>query len=120
MKLDSMGVSRDTQLRAFKLLKTVLQEGEGKEIFDFAYQTMKRRWRRLNIVVSMSNGFSLQKIKPQYCTFYNKVREFSPVLEGANIMGRPGNVFGPEDGYGVRTMPKTRSSTLAVRDGSRN
>ncbi|XWS15304.1 hypothetical protein CRYUN_Cryun35bG0084400 [Craigia yunnanensis] len=78
MNLNSMGVSRDTQLRAFKLLKTVLEgEGEGKEIFDFAYQTMKTRWERLSKALSFSNRFSLQKINPQYCTFYNKVREFS-------------------------------------------
>ena len=77
MKLNSMGVSKDSQLRAFKLLKTVL-EGEGKEIFDFAYQTMKARWERLTRALSLSNRFSLQKINPQYCIFYNKVREFSP------------------------------------------
>ncbi|XVF39030.1 hypothetical protein PTKIN_Ptkin01aG0002800 [Pterospermum kingtungense] len=116
MQLNSMGVSRDTQLRAFKLLKTVLQEGEGKEIFNFAYQTMKSRWERLNRTLSLSNRFSLQKINPQFCTFYNKVREFSPayawlkcerkeekdcnaVLEAANIVGRPGSVFGTEDRY---------------------
>ncbi|KAK8504788.1 hypothetical protein V6N12_059874 [Hibiscus sabdariffa] len=33
------------QFRAFKLLKTVLEEGTG--IFDFAYRTMKSRWERL-------------------------------------------------------------------------
>ncbi|XVF37238.1 hypothetical protein REPUB_Repub19eG0129300 [Reevesia pubescens] len=77
MQLNSMGISKDTQLRAFKLLKTVL-EGEGKEIFEFAYQTMKTRWERLTRTLSFSNRFSLQKINPQYCTFYNKVREFSP------------------------------------------
>ncbi|XWS23507.1 hypothetical protein CRYUN_Cryun28dG0020000 [Craigia yunnanensis] len=115
MKLNSMGVSKDSQLRAFKLLKTVL-EGEGKEIFDFAYQKMKIRWERLTRALSLSNRFSLQKINPQYCTFYNKVREFSPayawlkcereedkdcyaVLEAANIIGRQGNIFGTEDRY---------------------
>ncbi|XVE55105.1 hypothetical protein DITRI_Ditri03aG0134100 [Diplodiscus trichospermus] len=115
MSVNSIGVSRDSQLRAFKLLKTAL-EGEGKEIFGFGYQTMKRRWERLTRALSSSNRFSLQKIKPQYCTFYNKVREFSPayawvkcerkedkdcyaVLQAANITGRRGSIFSAEERY---------------------
>ncbi|XVE55104.1 hypothetical protein DITRI_Ditri03aG0134000 [Diplodiscus trichospermus] len=115
MKENSMGVSKDSQLRAFKLLKTVL-EGEGKEIFEFGYQIMKSRWEKLIRALSLSNRFSLQKINPQYCTFYNKVREFSPayawvkcerkedkdcyaVLKVANITGRQGSIFGAEDHY---------------------
>ncbi|XWS21818.1 hypothetical protein CRYUN_Cryun30bG0087800 [Craigia yunnanensis] len=114
MHLNSNGVSQDSQLRAFKLLKAVLEE--GTEIFDFAYQTMKTRWERLSRTLSLSNRFSLQKIYPQYCTFYNKVRELSPayawlkcereedkdcsaVLKAANIIGRQGNAFGAEDHY---------------------
>ncbi|TYI43085.1 hypothetical protein ES332_A01G144500v1 [Gossypium tomentosum] len=114
MQVNSIGVSKDTQLRAFKLLKAILEE--GAQIFDFAYQTMKSRWERLATTLSFSNRFSLQKIIPQYCFFYNKVRESSPayawvkcekeedkdcytVLKAANIIGRKGNVFGSEDNY---------------------
>ncbi|XP_022773445.1 tryptophan aminotransferase-related protein 4-like [Durio zibethinus] len=114
MELNSMGVSKDSQLRTFKLLKAALEE--GTEIFDFAYQTMKTRWERLIETLSLSNRFSLQKIDPQYCTFYNKVREPSPayawlkcereedkdcnaVLMAANIIGRQGSRFGTEDCY---------------------
>ncbi|XP_022767971.1 tryptophan aminotransferase-related protein 4-like isoform X2 [Durio zibethinus] len=115
ININSMGVSMDSQLRAFKLLKAVL-EGEGKEIFDFAYQTMKARWERLTMALSSSKRFSLQKNNPQYCIFYNRVREFSPayawlkcerkddkdcyaVLKAAKIIGRQGNKFGSEDHY---------------------
>ncbi|KAK8623420.1 hypothetical protein V6N13_118305 [Hibiscus sabdariffa] len=114
MKMNSLGVSKDAQFRAFKLLKALLEEGTG--IFDFAYRTMKRRWERLAATISSSNRLSLQKINPQYCSFYNEVREFSPayawlkceseedkdcyeVLKAANIIGRRGNVFGSEDYY---------------------
>lgn len=76
MQVNSIGVSKDTQLRAFKLLKAILEE--GSQIFDFAYQTMKSRWERLTTTLSLSNRFSLQKTNPQYCFFYNKVRESSP------------------------------------------
>ncbi|KAK8705396.1 hypothetical protein V6N13_048999 [Hibiscus sabdariffa] len=114
MKLNSIGVSKDTQLRAFKLLKAVLEE--GTEIFDFAYQTMETRWERLVATLSLSNRFSLQKFNPQYCLFSQKIRDFSPayawvkcereedkdcyaVLKAANIIGRQGNEFGSEDHY---------------------
>ncbi|XP_039003467.1 tryptophan aminotransferase-related protein 4-like [Hibiscus syriacus] len=114
MKLNSMGISKDAQLRAFRLLKAVLEEGTG--IFDFAYRTMKSRWERLVRTVSSSDRFSLPENNPQYCTFYNKVRQLSPayawlkcereedkdcyaVLKEANIIGRRGNLFGAEDRY---------------------
>ncbi|KAK9017190.1 hypothetical protein V6N11_079672 [Hibiscus sabdariffa] len=114
MQINSLGVSKDAQFRAFKLLKAVLEEGTG--IFDFAYRTMKTRWERLAATLSLSNRLSLQKINPQYCSFYNVVREFSPayawlkcereedkdcyaVLKAANIIGRQGNLFGSEDHY---------------------
>ncbi|OMO73456.1 EGF-like, alliinase [Corchorus capsularis] len=115
MGLNSMGVSRDTQLRAFKLLTTALK-GDGRGLFHFGYHTMKTRWERLSSIISLSKRFSLQKINPQYCTFYNKVREFSPayawvkcereedtdcykVLQEAKITGRAGNAFSAEDRY---------------------
>ncbi|KAK8512413.1 hypothetical protein V6N13_083041 [Hibiscus sabdariffa] len=114
IQMNSLGVSKDAQFRAFKLLKAVLEEGTG--IFDFAYQTMKTRWETLAATLSTSNRLSLQNIIPQYCSFYNEVREFSPayawlqcereedkdcyaVLKAANIIGRQGNVFGSEGHY---------------------
>ncbi|KAK6246457.1 hypothetical protein QUC31_001223 [Theobroma cacao] len=113
--VNSIGVSRDSQLRALKLLKVVL-EGEGREIFEFGHQTMKIRWENLVKGLSSSNRFSLQKIEPQYCTFFHKVRESSPayawlkcereeekdcyaVLKAANVIGHEGGVFGAEDRY---------------------
>ncbi|OMO98703.1 EGF-like, alliinase [Corchorus olitorius] len=115
MEVNSIGVSRDAQLRAFQLLKAALR-GEGRELFDFGYQTMKTRWERLSSIISLSKRFSVQKINPEYCTFYNNVREFSPayawvkcereedkdcyaVLQAAKITGRQGYRFGAEDRY---------------------
>ncbi|KAA8546605.1 hypothetical protein F0562_002656 [Nyssa sinensis] len=115
MSMSEMGVSRDTQLRTLKLLKVVL-EGEGREIFDFAFKTMRSRWEKLSQTLSMSKRFSIQNIAPQYCTFFQKVRGPSPafawlkcekeedkdcstVLRAANIIGREGSMFTADNHY---------------------
>ena len=77
MSLNVDGVSRDTQLRAFKLLKVVTR-GRGREIFEFGYKTMKDRWEKLNRALLMSRRFSVQESSPQYCTFSGKVKRPSP------------------------------------------
>ncbi|PRQ24596.1 putative alliin lyase [Rosa chinensis] len=112
----NLGISRDAQLRALKLLKVVV-EGGGKEIFQFGYTTMRNRWENLSNALSVSNRFSLQKVEPQYCTFFQKIRGPSPAFawvkcereedkdcytvlkEEANVYGRSGSVFGAEDRY---------------------
>lgn len=77
MSISEMGVSRDTQLRALKLLKVILQEN-GDEVFQFAYKTMSDRWEKLTQIFSYSKRFSIQKIPPHYCTYFQKVRGPSP------------------------------------------
>ncbi|MED6197009.1 hypothetical protein PIB30_052750 [Stylosanthes scabra] len=115
LDLSTMGISRDSQLRALKLLNVVL-EGDGKQIFQFAYSTMRNRWTRLNQIISKSKRFSLQKLSPQYCTFFKRVRALSPayawlkcereedkncskILEGGGINGRGGSMYGADDRY---------------------
>ncbi|KAJ7974003.1 Tryptophan aminotransferase-related protein [Quillaja saponaria] len=129
---NTMGVSRDTQLRALKLLSVVL-EGEGREIFEFAYNTMRQRWERLSNILSMSKRFSLQKIAPQFCSFFQKVRGPSPayawlkcekeedkdcysVLIAANINGRAGSVFGAEDQYVRLSLIKSQDAFEILLD----
>ncbi|PON52681.1 Trytophan aminotransferase [Parasponia andersonii] len=114
---NTMGVSRDAQLRVFQLIKAILQgKGKGKEIFDFAYKTMSKRWERLSKTLSVTSLFSIEKMGAQYCNFFHKVRHPSPayawlkcereedkdcnaVLEAANITGRKGSAFGAEDRF---------------------
>lgn len=77
MSSSSMGVSRDAQLRALKLINVVL-ETRGKQIFEFGYHTMRNRWESLSKTLSLSNRFSLQKLGPRYCTYFQKIRGPSP------------------------------------------
>jgi hypothetical protein len=74
-----MGASRDAQLRLLKIMKVMLANlHTEQDIFAFGHDVMRSRWRRLNDIVSRSRRFSLQKISPQYCTYFKRIREPSP------------------------------------------
>lgn len=126
MQVNTMGVSRDTQLRVLKLIKVMLAEmrGEGG-IFEFGYKTIAERWSKLSKVISSSNRFSLQQLSPQYCTYFKKIRDPSPayawfkcemeedvdcsaVLSEAGIISRTGTVFEASSRYTRLSLIKTR------------
>nr|KYP56345.1 Alliin lyase [Cajanus cajan] len=115
LSMNTMGVSREAQLRALKLLDVVV-EGDGKQIFQFAYSTMRDRWTRLKQIISKSKRFSLQKLSSEYCTFFKRQRDASPayawvkcereedkncyeILEAAGINGREGRVYSADNRY---------------------
>lgn len=89
---NTLGVSHDTQLRATRLLKTVitgyqrkLEEGKVSRqsrhhelIFHYAYNVMQDRWRRLKRIFSGSDRFSLQNLTSKYCIFFKTVTGPSP------------------------------------------
>ncbi|RZC90108.1 hypothetical protein C5167_044735 [Papaver somniferum] len=115
MLLNSMGVSRDTQLRALKLLKVLLRD--GKEFFEFGHRTTRTRWESLNKVISASKRFSLQKLIPGYSTYFQNMTAPSPayawikcekeednncyqaLLRDGGIIGRSGSFFSAENRY---------------------
>ncbi|GJM93327.1 hypothetical protein PR202_ga09874 [Eleusine coracana subsp. coracana] len=74
-----LGASRDTQTRMLKIIKVILANLHTQEdIFAFGHDVMRTRWRRLNAIVSRSQRISLQKLPPQYCSYFKRVREPSP------------------------------------------
>jgi hypothetical protein len=76
---NTMGASRDTQLRMLGIIKAIVANLHGEDdIFAFGQDVMTAKWRKLNAVVSRSSRISLQKIPPQYCTYLGKIREASP------------------------------------------
>ena len=79
MLWNTIGASRDTQLRMLKIIKAILAEHGGKgDIFSFGYQTLRERWTKLNQVISKSKRFSLQTIPSQYCNYFKTIRDPSP------------------------------------------
>lgn len=77
ISLSEMGTSREAQLRALKLVKTILQ-GNGTDIFDYAYKKMSHRWEQLSQIIALSSRFTIQETQPQWCNFFEKVRGPSP------------------------------------------
>ncbi|KAI4389721.1 hypothetical protein MLD38_001918 [Melastoma candidum] len=115
IQYNTLGVSKDTQLRALKLLEVVLRDG-GRSIFEDGHRTMSKRWERLRDAMSVSDRFSLQKIPPERCLYFNETRDPTPayawvkcewdegqscyeVLKSGKILGRMGSLFEAEDRY---------------------
>ena len=47
--LNTLGVSKDSQLRALQLIKVALDRGDGDDgLFGFGFKTLSKRWERLN------------------------------------------------------------------------
>lgn len=75
IEVSTIGVSKDSQLRAAKILKTVSDQYEFEaaedftKLFHFSRKTMRDRWERLRLAVAASNAFSLPVFQPEYCNF---------------------------------------------------
>jgi Allinase len=80
MGFNSLGMSRDTQMRMLKIVKVILANigSDDEDIFKFAFNKLNKRWQRLNEIVNYSSRFSLQQLSPQYCTYFEKIRDPSP------------------------------------------
>ncbi|KAK3165277.1 hypothetical protein QOZ80_1AG0031190 [Eleusine coracana subsp. coracana] len=114
---NTMGASRDTQLRMLGVVKVMLANLHGDEdIFAFGHDVMRSRWRRLSAVVSRSRRVSLQEIPPQFCNYFKRIREPSSAyawvkcereededcyeaLLKANIITRSGVGYGASSRY---------------------
>ncbi|KAL0324888.1 UNVERIFIED_CONTAM: Tryptophan aminotransferase-related protein 4 [Sesamum radiatum] len=105
--LADSGTSKDTQLRALKLIKVVLENG-GRGIYNFAYKTMRGRWTKLNHVLSLSKRFKLQEIPLHSAIIPEQLEEhlqeedsncYKVLHQEANILGREGSSFDAENHY---------------------
>ncbi|TKY73536.1 Tryptophan aminotransferase-related protein 2 [Spatholobus suberectus] len=121
IELNTIGVSKDSQLRAAKVLRAVSdswEQGnsrEGESFFKFSHKLMANRWKQLRLVVERSGLFSLPNFSPAFCTFFNQVLEPQPAfvwlkcegnvedcesfLRAHNIITRSGTHFGVSPKY---------------------
>jgi L-tryptophan--pyruvate aminotransferase len=85
IELNTIGVSKDSQLRAAKVLKTVSDSCEeekskdGEEsFFKYSYRMMEQRWKLLREAVDSGDLFSLPKFSSGFCNFLNQESETLP------------------------------------------
>ncbi|KAK7330526.1 hypothetical protein VNO77_24721 [Canavalia gladiata] len=86
IELNTIGVSKDSQLRAAKVLKAVSDSCEqensqdGESFFKFSYMLMTQRWKQLRAAVEAGGLFTLPQFSPSFCTFFGQEMEPQPAF----------------------------------------
>lgn len=83
--LNTIGVSKDSQLRATQILHSVSNSYAGERTFDrqrylsteqehrffhYGYTLMSERWNSLRHAVSLNHRFTLPAFEPAFCNFF--------------------------------------------------
>ncbi|XP_031400093.1 L-tryptophan--pyruvate aminotransferase 1-like [Punica granatum] len=126
MEVMSIGVSKEAQFRAAKILGAICDGYEGfrpidtENFFEYSKRLMIERWERLREVVNQSEIFSLPKFSQEYCLFSSEFTETHPsfawlkckeelkdaqsVLRGQKILARSGTKFGVDPTFARVSM----------------
>lgn len=85
IELNTIGVSKDSQLRAAKVLKTVsdsceeeTSQGGEESFFKYSYRMMEQRWKLLRAAIDSGDLFSLPDFSSGFCNFLNQESETQP------------------------------------------
>lgn len=83
IELSTIGVSKDSQLRAAKVLKVVSDSCEhpsnsSVSLFEFGFHLMAERWKQLRVVVNQSVLFSLPEFSSEFCKFHSQFFKTQP------------------------------------------
>ncbi|KAH0467328.1 hypothetical protein IEQ34_004566 [Dendrobium chrysotoxum] len=136
VELGTIGVSKDSQLRAATILRAVAdgyEEGGGYKLFHFGRKVMTERWDRLRQVLMANGAFSLLEYPPPaYCGFMREKTSHLPAFawlkyEGNldiedtanflrtkhNMLTRSGKHFGTDSKY-VRISLLEREETFNI------
>ncbi|XP_055828518.1 L-tryptophan--pyruvate aminotransferase 1-like [Solanum dulcamara] len=87
IEISSIGVSKDSQVRAAKILDVISDiyedaetSNESKRFFDYAYEEMAKRWSQLREAVSKGQAFSLPTLPVGKCNFSNRTFGTQPAF----------------------------------------
>ncbi|KNA23465.1 hypothetical protein SOVF_024580 [Spinacia oleracea] len=129
IELNSIGVSKDSQIRAAKILQTVSDSrehaGDSKDFFETSYHHIERRWKQLREVVGKTGIFSTPEFPPAFCNYMSRLFSTQPAfawlkcegeiencedfLRSHKILTRSGKHFGMSPKY-VRISMLDRDS----------
>ncbi|XP_059636021.1 L-tryptophan--pyruvate aminotransferase 1-like [Cornus florida] len=118
IELNTIGVSKESQLRAAKVLGVIADScqscdtPDSDNVFEYGKLIMSERWNKLRDVVGQSDMFSLPEYAKEYCNFMGKFTESYPafawmkcnrniedcaeLLRGQKIITRSGERFGAD------------------------
>ncbi|CAH2078052.1 unnamed protein product [Thlaspi arvense] len=137
IELNTIGVSKDSQLRAAKVLKVVSDscgrsgnETKTKSFFEHSYDAMSERWKLLRQAAKNSKRFTVPDFTSQRCNFLGKVFESQPAFawlkceegiidcekflrEKKKILTKSGKYFGDDQSY-VRISMLDRDSNFNI------
>ncbi|XP_022131455.1 L-tryptophan--pyruvate aminotransferase 1-like isoform X2 [Momordica charantia] len=122
MDLSSIGVSKDSQFRAAKIMELLCNNYDQKlgsnfsnNFFEYGKSLMAERWKSLRDVIGRSDVFSLPTFEQQYCCFFGRLSQSYPAfawlrckeeiedcgsfLREHKIEGRSGRRFGADAKY---------------------
>uniref|UniRef100_A0A7N0VG66 Alliinase C-terminal domain-containing protein n=1 Tax=Kalanchoe fedtschenkoi TaxID=63787 RepID=A0A7N0VG66_KALFE len=86
IELNTIGVSKDSQLRAAKILKATSDSCEGisnskvENFFEFSFNQMTLRWMKLRAAVRKSGLFSLPDFSSEWCAYNQQAFKPQPGL----------------------------------------
>ncbi|XP_049403727.1 L-tryptophan--pyruvate aminotransferase 1-like [Solanum stenotomum] len=83
IEISTIGVSKEAQLRAAKILEVVSDsclDPKMENFFEYSQSLMSDRWKRLRQVVIANDFFVLQKYPFQYCLFTKDFCESHPAF----------------------------------------
>ena len=76
IEINTIGVSKDSQIRAAKILQAVSdtcdrvnQKEAAESFFDYSYKHMAERWKKLREAVNKTQLFSLPSFSTETCSF---------------------------------------------------
>lgn len=85
IELNTIGVSRDSQLRAAKILEVMTNTSRklgssesGESFFQISYHLMAERWELLRAAVNNGRMFSLPDFAPGFCHFLQQETQPQP------------------------------------------
>lgn len=74
IEINTIGVSKDSQIRAAKILQAVSDscdndDDDDESFFDYSYKLMEKRWKKIREAVDKTRLFSLPDFSPETCSF---------------------------------------------------
>ncbi|KAI8543741.1 hypothetical protein RHMOL_Rhmol08G0241800 [Rhododendron molle] len=131
IEINTIGVSKDSQLRAAKILQAVADScdhvgtspEEVQPFFDHSYILMEKRWNQLRAAVEKSRLFSLPNFSTARCNFSGRIFETQPgeiedceiFLRSHHILTRGGEHFGASQKYvRISMLPRDEMFDLFI------